>query len=59
MTGMKMAREELKGIINSLPYVSDEEQKEVEKMFGGKPTEEPVVYEENIKTQRTKGEHYA
>jgi hypothetical protein len=34
--------------VSLLPFVSDEEQEEVEKMFGEKPIEEPVVYEEDV-----------
>ena len=45
----EVVREEiLKLRISLLPFVSDEEEKEIEKMFGEGPTEEVVVYEEDI-----------
>ena len=35
--------------ISLLPFVSGKEQEEIERMFGEKPTEEIVVYEEDVK----------
>jgi len=34
--------------ISLLPFVSNKEQKEIEKMFGEKAVEEIVVYEEDV-----------
>ena len=42
-------KEMLKLRISLLPFVSDEEQKELEEMFGKELTEEIVVYEEDVK----------
>ena len=39
----------LKLRISLLPFVSEEEQEEIEEMFGKEPTEEVVVYEEDVK----------
>ena len=41
-------KEILKLRISLLPFVSDEEEEEIERMFGEDPTEEVVVYEEDI-----------
>ncbi|MCD6362458.1 MAG: hypothetical protein J7M13_00425 [Synergistetes bacterium] len=39
----------LKLRISLLPFVSDEEEREIEEMFGREAMEEVVVYEEDIK----------
>jgi hypothetical protein len=45
-----LAEEILTLNIDSLPYVSDEEQKEIESVYGQKPDiSEEVTYEESIK----------
>jgi len=41
-------REILKLRISLLPFVSEREQKEIERMFGKKPGKEEVVYEKDI-----------
>jgi len=41
-------REILKLRISLLPFVSEKEQKEIERMFGKKPKEEKIVYEKDI-----------
>ncbi len=42
-------KEILKLRVSLLPFVSDEEEREIEEMFGEEPMEEAVVYEEDIK----------
>jgi hypothetical protein len=39
----------LKLRISLLPFVSEEEQEEIEEMFGKEPIEEVIVYEEDVK----------
>jgi hypothetical protein len=49
VVGEIVRNEILKLRISLLPFVSEEEQEEIEEMFGKEPTEEVVVYEEDVK----------